>query len=74
MNDKLDKTERIADTAHHLRSPFFESITDFYWMHWGIVVAIICVIIMWFLLERTKTGFEQESGRFQSARVRSMQG
>ncbi|MFD9624255.1 ABC transporter permease [Peribacillus muralis] len=63
LTDKLDKTERIADTAS-LRSPFFESITDFSRMHWGIVVAIICVIIMWFILERTKTGFELKAVGF----------
>lgn len=27
-------------------------------MHWGIVIAIIAVIIMWFILEKTTRGFE----------------
>lgn len=65
MTNKLDKTEKIANSAS-LRSPFFESITDYSRLHWGIVVAIICVFIMWFILEKTKTGYELKAVGFNS--------
>ncbi|KWW10978.1 MULTISPECIES: ABC transporter permease [Bacillaceae] len=63
ISDNQDKTERIAETAS-LRSPFFESLTDFSRLHWGIFIAIICVFIMWFILEKTKTGFELKAVGF----------
>ncbi|HWI49853.1 MAG TPA: ABC transporter permease [Rummeliibacillus sp.] len=55
-----EKTEKIHDSAS-LRSPFFESITDYSRLHWGFAVAIIAVIVMWFLLEKTTRGFELKS-------------
>ncbi|MEC2053868.1 ABC transporter permease [Peribacillus psychrosaccharolyticus] len=63
LTDKMDKTGVIKDTAS-LRSPFFESITDGSRMHWGIFVAIICVFIMYFILEKTTTGFELKAVGF----------
>jgi general nucleoside transport system permease protein len=47
----------IHDSAS-LRSPFLQEITTHSTMHWGIIIAIICCIIMWFLLEKTTRGFE----------------
>ncbi len=58
-----DSTDKIADTAS-LRSPFLEALTDYSRMHWGIVIAIICAIIMWFLLEKTTQGYELRSVGF----------
>ncbi|WP_223588462.1 ABC transporter permease [Neobacillus bataviensis] len=52
-----DKTEQIHESAS-LRSEFLQSITDYSRLHWGIIIAIVCCIIMWFLLERTTRGFE----------------
>jgi general nucleoside transport system permease protein len=58
-----DRTEKIYQTAS-LRSPFFEELTDFSRLHWGIFIAIIAAIIMWFLLEKTTRGFELRSVGF----------
>lgn len=52
-----DKTEPIHESAS-LRSEWLQSLTDYSRLHWGIIIAIICCIIMWFLLERTTRGFE----------------
>ncbi|WP_332648257.1 ABC transporter permease [Lysinibacillus sp. 54212] len=58
-----DRTEKIQESAS-LRSPFFESVTDYSRLHWGIVVALIMVFIMWFILERTTRGFELKAVGF----------
>jgi general nucleoside transport system permease protein len=63
LTKKLDRTENIHESAA-LRSPFFEQITNFSRLHWGIVVAIICAILMWFILEKTTTGFELKAVGF----------
>ncbi|MGG0657995.1 ABC transporter permease [Rummeliibacillus pycnus] len=63
LSDGGEKTEKIHDSAS-LRSPFFESITDYSRLHWGFVIAIIAVIVMWFLLEKTTRGFELKSVGF----------
>jgi general nucleoside transport system permease protein len=47
-----------------LRSAWLESLTDYSRLHWGILLAIISCIIMWFLLERTTRGFELRSVGF----------
>lgn len=52
-----DKTDMIHESAS-LRSEWLQSITDYSRLHWGIVIAIACCFIMWFLLERTTRGFE----------------
>ncbi|HEY9582022.1 MAG TPA: ABC transporter permease [Savagea sp.] len=57
------KTETIHDSAS-LRSPFLEQLTDYSTLHYGFIVAIVMVIFMWFLLERTKTGFELKAVGF----------
>ncbi len=58
-----EKTEKIHESAS-LRSPFFESITQFSRMHWGFVIAILAVIVMWFILEKTTRGFELKAVGF----------
>ncbi|MEH6940440.1 ABC transporter permease [Bacillus sp. JJ722] len=57
LTDNQDKTENIASSAS-LRSPWLESITDYSRIHWGILIAIFGAILMWFILEKTKTGYE----------------
>ena len=57
LSEGKERSENIADTAS-LRSPFFENLTEYSRMHWGIFIAIICAIIMWFILEKTTRGFE----------------
>ncbi|RFU67833.1 ABC transporter permease [Bacillus sp. V59.32b] len=63
LSDKQDKTENIAETAS-LRSFVFENMTDLSRMHWGIVIAVFCAILMWFILEKTTTGFELKAVGF----------
>lgn len=63
LTDKEDKTERIANSSS-LVSPFLQSITDYSRLHWGIIVAIISVFFMWFILEKTKIGFELKAVGF----------
>ncbi|ULT58612.1 ABC transporter permease [Neobacillus drentensis] len=57
ITDNKDKTDMIKESAS-LRSDWLQSITDYSRLHWGIVIAIIGCIVMWFLLERTTRGFE----------------
>ncbi|MFL6559753.1 MAG: ABC transporter permease [Bacillus sp. (in: firmicutes)] len=52
-----DNSGPIHESAS-LRSEWLQSLTDFSRLHWGIVIAIICCFIMWFLLEKTTRGFE----------------
>lgn len=58
-----DRTPKINESAS-LRSDFLASITDFSRVHWGIVVALIAVMIMWVLLERTTRGYELKAVGF----------
>lgn len=58
-----EKTEKIHETAS-LRSPFLESITDYSRLHWGFIIAILAVIFMWFILEKTTRGYELKSVGF----------
>lgn len=57
------KTEKIHQTAS-LRSEFLSNLTDFSTLHYGIFVALAMVAVMWFILEKTKTGFELKSVGF----------
>ncbi|MGG5252887.1 ABC transporter permease [Neobacillus sp. SM06] len=57
VTNNKDRTPNIPDAAS-LRSPWLESITDYSRLHWGIVLALICLVIMWFFLEKTTRGFE----------------
>ncbi len=57
------KTEKIHQTAS-LRSDFLSNLTDFSTLHYGIFVALAMVAVMWFILEKTKTGFELKSVGF----------
>ncbi|WP_282171603.1 ABC transporter permease [Cytobacillus firmus] len=57
LSEKSDRTEMIAESAS-LRSPFLEGLTDYSRLHWGILIALACVYIMWFLLEKTSKGYE----------------
>jgi len=57
LSEKSDRTDKIFESAS-LRSPFLESLTDYSRLHWGIVIALICVFLMWFILEKTTRGYE----------------
>lgn len=62
-SDGGDRTEKIYESAS-LRSPFLESLTDYSRLHWGIIVALVMVFLMWFILERTTRGFELKAVGF----------
>jgi ABC-type uncharacterized transport system permease subunit len=57
LTNGKERTSNIPDSAS-LASPWLQSLTQFSRIHWGIVLAIICCFIMWFLLEKTTRGFE----------------
>lgn len=76
LTDNQDKTEKIAETAS-LRSEFLSGMTDYSRLHWGVVIAIIGAIFMWYLLEKTKLGYElkavgynEEASRYAGMNVR----
>ncbi|MCU9612043.1 ABC transporter permease [Caldibacillus lycopersici] len=58
-----DTSERIHETAS-LRNTFFEEITDYSRLHNGIFLALIAVVVIWFILEKTTLGFELKAVGF----------
>lgn len=77
LSDKSERTDKILDSAS-LRSPFLEGLTDYSRLHWGIVIALICVFLMWFILEKTTRGYElravgfnQHASEYAGMNVRS---
>ncbi|EPD52689.1 ABC transporter permease [Paenisporosarcina sp. FSL H8-0542] len=52
-----DNTGAIHPTAS-LRSEFLENMTDFSRLHYGILIALAMVLVMWLILEKTTRGFE----------------
>lgn len=63
ISDGGDNTGRIAESAS-LASPFLQNLTDFSRLHYGIIIALVMVFVMWFILEKTKTGFELKAVGF----------
>lgn len=63
LTDKADKTERISPTAS-LSSDWLAGLTDFSRIHYGIIIALIAAIIMWYIIERTTMGYEMKSVGF----------
>jgi general nucleoside transport system permease protein len=57
LSDKGFKSKPVHESAS-LRSDFLDAITYHSTLHYGIIIAIIGAIIMWFLLEKTTKGFE----------------
>lgn len=41
-----------------LRTPFLEKITQNSTFHWGILIALVAVIVVWWLMKKTTLGFE----------------
>lgn len=58
-----ERTPKVNESAS-LRSEFLQSITDYSRMHWGFIIAIIGVIVMWFILEKTTRGYELKAVGF----------
>lgn len=63
VSDGGDRTERIFSSAS-LRSEFLANLTDFSRLHYGILIALIMVGVMWFLLEKTTLGYELKAVGF----------
>lgn len=57
------KTETVAETAT-LRWQWLRDITDNSSMHLGIIVAVLMVLLMWFILEKTTRGYELKAVGF----------
>ena len=57
VSDGGDNTGAIHPTAS-LRSAFLENMTDFSRLHYGILIALAMVLVMWLILEKTTRGFE----------------
>lgn len=47
-----------------LASPFLANLTDNSRLHWGIIVAFLGAIIMWYILDRTTLGYELKAVGF----------
>lgn len=60
LTENRDETDRVAETAS-LRSDWLSSITEGSRLHYGILIALFAAFIMWFIMERTTTGYEIRS-------------
>ena len=63
VTDGAERTPKVHESAS-LRSEFLQSLTDYSRMHWGFIIAIIGVFVMWFILEKTTLGYELKSVGF----------
>ncbi|WP_010530686.1 ABC transporter permease [Lentibacillus jeotgali] len=63
LSDNEDKTPDVAATAS-LASEWFQNMTYFSRMHYGIFIALFAAVIMWFIIERTSVGYELKSVGF----------
>ncbi|WP_100403018.1 ABC transporter permease [Bacillus sp. FJAT-42315] len=63
ISDQADSTAAVPESAS-LKSPLFESLTDFSTLHNGIFLAFAAAVIMWFMLEKTTLGYELRSVGF----------
>lgn len=63
LTDKADRTENVPESAS-LRSVFLGDLTDHSRLHWGILIALACVLIMWLILEKTVKGYELKAVGF----------
>lgn len=52
-----DYSPTISEAAS-LRTPFLEHITQNSSLHWGLLIAIVAAIFLWWLMKRTTLGFE----------------
>ncbi|MFC0301360.1 ABC transporter permease [Virgibacillus soli] len=60
LTDHKTTTDDIHSTAS-LASEWLQSITYFSRVHYGIIIALIAAVIVWFLIERTSLGYEIKS-------------
>ncbi|QBP41436.1 ABC transporter permease [Paenisporosarcina antarctica] len=57
ISDGGDNTGPINPNAS-LRSDFLANMTDFSRLHYGIIIALVMVLVMYIILEKTTLGFE----------------
>lgn len=70
IRNVLSKQQDTTPHIHHsasLSSPFFQKITDFSTLHNGIYLALVAVVVMWFIIEKTTLGFELKSVGFNQS-------
>ena len=63
LSDGGFKTPTVLESAT-LRNDWLRGFTDNSSMHLGIIVALIMVMVMWFILEKTTRGFELKAVGF----------
>ncbi|MEC3886022.1 ABC transporter permease [Halobacillus sp. HZG1] len=63
LSDGADRTENVAETAS-LQSTWLAEMTFYSRIHYGFIVALLMALIMWFIINRTTTGFELRSVGF----------
>ncbi|WP_409294321.1 ABC transporter permease [Peribacillus sp. SCS-26] len=63
LSKGADRTPDVPSSAL-LKSPWLEGMTDFSRLHWGILIALFGAFLMWFILEKTTTGYELRSVGF----------
>lgn len=63
LTDSADKTEKIAPSAS-LASGWLQEMTDYSRVHYGIFIALIAALIMWYIMEKTTIGYEIRSVGF----------
>src|SRR5699024_6554195 len=57
LTEGADKTEKIFPSAS-LSSEWLAAFTDYSRVHYGIFIALIAAIIMWFIMDKTTIGYE----------------
>src|SRR5699024_4119886 len=60
LTDNQDRTDKVAETAS-LSSEWIANLTFHSRAHYGFIIAILAVIIMWFIIERTTLGYEMKA-------------
>jgi len=57
LTDRADKTDKISPTAS-LTSEWLQAFTDFSRLHYGIIIALVMAMVMWYIMEKTTLGYE----------------
>ncbi|WP_186577412.1 ABC transporter permease [Aquibacillus kalidii] len=60
LTDSKDSTDTIKESAA-LSANWIMELTSYSRLHYGIIVALAAAVFMWFLLEKTTTGYELRS-------------
>lgn len=60
LTDNRDKTDEIPQSVS-LRADWLTSFTEGSRLHYGILIALFAALVMWFIIDRTTTGYEIRS-------------